>query len=158
MQKKIYKNVQGFETCLTLLCREIGVNHFIALSINAIIVFAASMTRQFVDLMTRYQDTQAQHKVLLRERVARQVNCEVFADNDPHSELGILCGLQYKVANPGAKKEEVEAFIESGAENVFADKVFSKADQVTLADQLPHHQNLTLGTVSVLGNLRSRCG
>ncbi len=37
---------------------------------------------------------------------------------------------QYKVANPGAKKEEVDAFIESGAENVFADKVFSKADQV----------------------------
>mmetsp|Transcript_6589 Transcript_6589/g.20742 ORF Transcript_6589/g.20742 Transcript_6589/m.20742 type:complete len:328 (-) Transcript_6589:37-1020(-) len=88
----------------------------------------ASISRQFVELMTRYQDTQAQHKVLLREKLGRQ----------------------YALANPGAKKEEVEAFIESGEENVFADKIMSKADQVALAAyqdvQSKHEELLRLET------------
>ena len=65
LQKKIYKNVQG-ATARAAPSAPLVLTQGVS-------CWPASMTRQFVDVMTRYQDTQAQHQSLLRERVERQV-------------------------------------------------------------------------------------
>lgn len=84
---------------------------------------AGSLTKKFVELMQEYEETQGKYKSLLHERVERQVSLDFC--------LMVHDDSKVKVVNPNATEEEIKQAVESGGSDIFADRLLSKADQVT---------------------------
>jgi t-SNARE complex subunit (syntaxin) len=78
-----------------------------------------TLTKKFLDLMQEYQEVQTKYKNKFRERVERQ----------------------YKIVKPDATQEEIDAALESGNTEVFANQILDTKRHEMAKDALAYIEN-----------------